>query len=366
MAMVINDPYGKGKAGQSGENISKLVSGGLQQLAHHKMQQISQRHQAKAYQDLGIPADLAGGLARLSPEERNIVLKNIGENQGFQGGQQAQGQPGQQMSQGQQQQGQKMPEPWQVLQQRPVTKQQKEMYKDARSQQSEINKTLNPSIEKTRKAANAASKEKSTYSNLRKLIASGELTSASTVRLANSLSKNAKYIAGGIGSFLGASIGAAGGPGSAATGAIQGGSLGASLGSAIPKFTGNTADQAYKKGVYSFFKQAKDWFGSQIPVGEAQIFLETLPTLEMDDEAKLVVLDQMEAMGDLAEATNKAQNDIIREHGGHPPANLDELIHERIGEQQQQVAQSITESMDRLLASQKQGYLERPKSWLPG
>jgi hypothetical protein len=393
MATIINDPYSKGRGGEAGEQIKNQIASGLTTIAQHKMAQITRHNQMQAYQNLGLPADISKSLSTLPPDQQKLILQNIGENQGFQsnggadaqnqqqaglgmGGAPGQGQPAQQNQQGQnQQQGQQQPQPWQILQQKPVGKLQKEVYAGARAQQNIIDKRLHPGIEKVQKAAHAFRKEEPTYNNLRKQIKSGELTPAWQVRLQNTLHKNGKYVLGGLGALGGAVLG--GGAGSAAGGGAAGGvgayigaekgkGLGEAAGALIPEFTGNEQDQAYKKGVMGFFKNVKDYFGSNIPLGEANIFLSTLPTLEMDNGAKLVVLDQMEAMGRLAEATEAAQNSIIREHGGHAPANLDELVQQRIQPQYEQTAQSITQSMDNLLQqSKKQTYTSGPKTWLP-
>jgi hypothetical protein len=375
MATIINDPYSKGRGGEAGEQIKNQIAGSLQSLAQHKMRQISQRNQAQSYQGLGMPKDLATSLSTLPEEQQKLILKQFGEDRGF-GGQQGQTQAGmmemgggQQMGMQQgmqgnqqnmmgQQQGNQMPQPWQILQNKPQTKQQRQMYHEARQQQNITNKELQPALEASRKASSAAEKDAPTFDNLRKLIGSGQMTPAWEVRMRKAVDDSAKWVGGLAGGILGAGAGL--------QGAAVGTSIGTGIAGLIPKFSGTKADQAYKKGVYGFFRNAKDYFGNNIPVAEAQIFLDTLPTLEMDDEAKIAILNQMEAAGRLAKAEHRAQQDILKEHGGHAPSNLLELAHERIKPQYDQVASDIRATMDKLLEEENgQGYLERPKTWLP-
>lgn len=441
MAQVIQDTTAGGRIGAS---FGNALSQGLQQLAQHKMNQLSQRNQARAYGLMNLPQNFAQGLAMLSPNEREAVLKTYVENYGlnFQPQeQQVQQSPAQMMQQPmaqqqpamqqqasmesamqalgmmpvnpfdaiskqvigsqvpsveqremqalkqpaqtpeqnmgqqvlaqtkqpmtqqllqQQNQAMQMQEPWEILQKKPIGKIQQDIYKEARKEQAEINKRLYPRVEKLEKAAEAAEKESPVFDNLRETIKSGKLTPAAQVRFRKTIDRNAKAIGGSLGGFLGLGVGALAGsalPGiGSLAGAIGGGSAGEKLGSAaagfIPEFTGSEADQTFKKSVYGFFRNIKDWFGSQIPLGEANIFLETLPILEMDNNAKLTIIDQMEATGTLLREQNKAKKKIIKEHGGHIPANLFDLISERTQAAKDRFREETRKSIDRITKDQ--------------
>lgn len=254
----------------------------------------------------------------------------------------------------------KLEQPWQILQKKPIGKVQKELFDDARKQQHEIDKTLSPRIEALDKAANAAKKDDYSYNTLRKAINSGKLTNATYARTMSAITNNSKSLFGGLGATLGTIGGAIAGtiiPGvgtfaGATAGGGAGASLGTAIGSVIPKFVGSPLDQTFNKTVYGFLRNAKDFFGSNIAVKEMDALLETLPTLHMDNSAKLAVIDQMEGISKLAIAQDKAKNDIIKEHGGYAPANLFELIDKRTESQYKKTAQDLNATIERLIGEE--------------
>lgn len=376
---IIRDPFARGTGGVAGEQLGQLLSGGLQQLAAQKLQQMQSRHGLQA---LGIPQEEAKSLSLLPPALQQTIVRSLAEEGGLQnilGGLQSPSLQGTASLSQLPQEGEvaptmqqiralptptqktrdvlaqtnrmKMQQPWEILQVKPVGKVQRELYKEARKEQNRIEKNLQPAIEKLNKAASAAKKDDLAIKNLKRIVKSGKLTSASWARFRKSIDESARAIAGGLGTAIGAGLGSVLPGAGTLAGATVGGGLGTAAGGFIPKFAGSPLDQAFKKSVYGFFKNIKDWFGGNIPVGEAQIFLETLPTLEMDDEAKLAVLDQMDALGQLVEAQANAKNEIIKAHGGYAPPNLFELMDNRLKPEMEKARNSFKSTIDKLLAN---------------
>lgn len=357
---------------KAGESFAQGIGNVLNMLTQNKLDQIRERQYRSRMSDAfdqqpDQQAAEPNTFDFLQPQARGPVTKQEALDQSLQGGLNPQ-QALEDMAQENvkktvlQEQTNKMKsqQPWEILQQKPRGKAQTDIYKAAHAEQNKIDKTLAPRLEKIDNAAGAAKKDANSFNVLRRAINSGKLTPASWARFRHAVDKNAKTIGGGLGGAVGALIGGIAGtliPGvgtfaGGATGATAGSGLGSAIGSSIPEFVGSPLDQAFNKTVYGFMRNAKEIFGARIPVAEMEMFLQTLPTLRMDDSAKLAVIDQMESVSKLAEAQYKAKNDIIREHGGHAPANLMELIDQRIEPEIQKIADGITQTIERLIAEE--------------
>jgi len=288
MTVTINDPYGKGRAGAAGPQVGNQIATGLQQLAQHKMNQITQRNQVKAYEDLGLPKDIASSLSKLPPDQQKLVLGNIGENQGF--GQQ-QGQPIAQGGLGQQQ-GQ------------PRQFSNKEERANYYAGLKETEKENRGYIKDMQESSKENKDNDLRLSRLDKLSKSGKLSNNTWLSILDTL----KHGIFGVGIDL--------------------------TNTAVTPET-----EEFNKISNEMIKGAKSIFGSRITDQDLKIFLQMIPTAKQSQEGRQRVIHQMKLFSEGQKVRKQALDSILRMNGGIPPHDVREQVEEIAGPALDKIAQ---------------------------
>lgn len=262
----------------------------------------------------------------------------------------------------------KLQEPWQILDTKPRTKQEKELFSDARKEQHHINAELKPDIQKTEEAGKKSREEKAKFERIDKILDSGKLTAPGWAKFYNTIENQGKAILGGLGSavgsvgglIVGAGIPGVGAYAGAHTGATLGEGIGKSIGGLIPENFGlSEIDQIFNKDIMTEMGRMKEYYGGNVAVQEMDNFIKTLPTLQMDNAAKRVIVDQIKAIHEYAYDRLKAMREIKSEHNGYYPSNLMELIDEKTDDKLQKIRQNLSMTIDKVLAAN--GKLEEQK-----
>jgi len=230
-------------------------------------------------------------------------------------------------------------EPWQILQKRPKGKLQTDLYKQAYAEQKEINKQVHPYTELIdKKGGTLAKASYPVIDRLNKLIDDGKLTKAKAYNQYKLWEQHANKIGGGIGAGLGAIAGGVLGSimpgigtlGGAGAGAGAGAGIGSAAGTYLtPKFIGSPADQEFQKLTTTFMNGMKDIFGGKISDREAALFMDSIPSLSQSKKGKKSILNNMKLTLDTWTYKKKIKDQIKKEHGGHYPSNIEELVEER-------------------------------------
>lgn len=414
MAQVINDSTPGGRIGASFGNV---LGQGLQQLAQHKMTQLQQRNQAKAFGSLGLPEGLAQGLAMLSPQQQSVILKSIGENQGFGNQQQM---FSQQMAQPQTQQQspmQTMQQP--MAQQKPAANIEDSMRAlnmmpqnplDALSRQ--IIGSQAPSIEQRGMAALKQPAKTPEQKMGQQVLAQAKQPAGSAAfvdqtrdkilstqpvnKFQQSLYKEAKKqeIKQKHAEMKEASkenreyikdqydAGREAHENDLRLGRLE--KLARSEKLSRPRFAGlldtvahgvfghginlksllSPETEEFDKVSKEMIKGAKSIFGSRITDQDLKTFLNMIPNISQSREGKLRVIHQMKLFNEGVHVRKQAMNDIIRDNNGIAPKDLKNLVEDRIQPRLNDIAQRYVQGLEE--PREEQGFFERPKSFLPG
>lgn len=354
--MATISPYGLGDfGGDLGKSLGTGLGSSLQALSQMKLQEMMQQRQraqtAKGFEALGLP----GGLSYLDPKSQQALLRGWSEEGGLQGllgslqqsgmpqagmaelmQQQGISQQGQQMQQPpmgqglskpgleQQTQTMKVQEPWQILNKKPIGKTQKALYDDARKEQHYIDKQTLPYRESLDKKGGSLAKMSDMYlDRMSKLIDQGKLPYAAMHNLRKGLEKAASPL-------IGAGLGAAAGSVIPALGTVGGAIAGATLGGKghdvdLGFIEGKEAQEFTKLGL-EFMSRMKDIFGGKVSDREVQTFLSSIPNLSQTDEGKKAIIRNMKLTLDAWKYKKKVMDNVIKEHGGYVPRNIEEIV----------------------------------------
>jgi hypothetical protein len=327
----------------AGGRLGEVLGTGLNQLAQHKLAQLSKQYEAQSERNqfaqglvplLG--QDTANFLSNLGPDERKYALQNLSSlmqlNQ--QPGQQQPAlralQPGQQpqeQAQKEEQTQQLTPERAKLLEDvftSPQERREREKLELAKRQaglkerESLIKETK--TYVDTLKDKEKASKE----GNLRlrrmeTLIDKGNLPNAA---LWSALSKleHAPFISGLTAPFA------------------------ELLKGAVKWKSGNAADiEEFEKLSTEFVKNAKQYFGPRITQQEVQLFMQTIPTLMATDAGKKKLIENIRSLNELTEIEAKTARSIIKANNGIPPRNIEQQVQDKIGSKLDKVAKKFIE-----------------------
>ncbi len=111
----------------------------------------------------------------------------------------------------------------------------------------------------------------------------------------------------------------------------------------------NEESQEFKKISNDFLKEAKDIFGARLTNFDVSSFLKTVPTLSQSDGGKKRVINNLKLMNQGARTKEKALNQIVKEHGGKYPANLEQLLNKRTKKQLDQIAEKFKKGSKKAL-----------------
>lgn len=88
--------------------------------------------------------------------------------------------------------------------------------------------------------------------------------------------------------------------------------------------------QEFEKLSTDFVRDAKKWFGSRLTDTDVRTFLRTVPTLVQTDAGKVRVIHNMRLFNKAALAKAETMKQIIKEHGGMRPTDLQTLVNDRM------------------------------------
>ena len=328
MAQVINRNPGIGEL--FGTGFGAGIGGSLNQLAQMKLDQLQQRQQAGAYEQLGLPSHLADALSQITPQERFDIFQRLNPEdfaQQVQQPQQGMGALQQALAPQQAQQNPLMQAAQQVSQEkssvpllaRPSAAQKAAQIKEQRAEQVRIDKETEPYYKEVLAKEESAKSGDLRLNKMEKLIKKGGLPISSIYNLFKNLEEVPPAHAGTAGGYLFGPLGAAiGGLISPIATLLRG----------IQRKTSPNTEE-FEKLSADFVKEAKAIFGSRITDADLKAFMNTIPNLSQSDAGKLKIIQNVKSFNDAARIKAKALKQIISENGGKRPANLQILVEER-------------------------------------
>lgn len=295
-----------------GTGLGAGIGGSLNKLAEMKLNQLQQRQQAGAYQQLGLPAHLADALSQISPQERFDIFQRL-RPEDFN---QQEPQSGIQALQQQSPQNPSIQQPMsgqQALQQS-VPQQRNAasiLSRPSPKEQTAIDKETLKYFTEIQDKALAAKTTGPTLNEFEQLIKSGNLPGAGSSSIYELL-KNIKIKA--------------------------------------PRIL-TPAGQRFEQVAATNVAGVKGLFGGRVTNFDLQKYLEKFPTLLQDDNVKIAAVNAIRSENEEALVREQALNDIIRENGGVRPRNIREMVEQRVAPQIEKLNAQRVESVNELLNS---------------
>lgn len=88
--------------------------------------------------------------------------------------------------------------------------------------------------------------------------------------------------------------------------------------------------QEFQKLQMDFLRDAQNVFGSRVTNYEVSQFLKAIPSLSQSKEGRAKVINNLKIFNKAAIERSKALGEILKEHGGTPPLDLQEKVEERV------------------------------------
>ena len=294
--------------------IGEALSTGLNQLAQHKLGQLSKQYEAQSERNQfaqgvapQLGQDTANFLSYLSPKERELALNNIsflaklnqqpGQAQPAMSALQQPGQqqPGQQQEQKAQQQEQLTPERAKLLEEIFTSPQERR-----EREKLELQKKGIQSKEDLAAWANTkAYREKvlNTEQSARE--------SLDAIKEAQALEKSGEFPSQQFAAFLKGSEW-----------------------EDVPGFLSGSAE-AYNKILANFQRGAKEIYGGRITNFEMEQFLKTIPSLQQTPEGRSRIWSMMKNYYRSGKEYAKVERQVIKDNRGVPPQDLHEKVNEK-------------------------------------
>lgn len=106
-----------------------------------------------------------------------------------------------------------------------------------------------------------------------------------------------------------------------------------------------TADtQELEKLSQQFLNNLKNVFGSRPTNLDVTNYMKSIPTLANSPEGRARIIKNLRLYNEAAKIRGEALRDILKENKGRPPANLDLMIEDRIGDRLDRLAAQISDS----------------------
>jgi hypothetical protein len=118
-----------------------------------------------------------------------------------------------------------------------------------------------------------------------------------------------------------------------------------SFGRANLDFLRSPDSQEFKKLSTEFLKNARALFGSKITQGEIELFMKSIPTLNLTREGKLRVMRNMKIYNEATGLRKKSMDSLIQENNSRRPRDLDSLIEERVAPQLNKLGDMFKETL---------------------
>lgn len=333
--------------------IGEALSTGLNQLAQHKLGQLSKQYEAQSERNQfaqgvapQLGQDTANFLSYLSPKERELALNNISflAKLNQQPGQaqpamSALQQPGQQQEQKAQQQEQLTPERAKLLEgvfTSPQEKREREKLELAKRQ---VNlKETKQYVDTLKNQEKAAKEGDLRLKRMETLIKQGNLPNAGLWSFLTKIEDLGPVATAGVGAALGYAFPGVG----HVVGGIVGG-LSSPFAGAAKSFlkTGSPDIEEFEKLSNDFVKNAKQYFGSRITDADLRVFMQTIPTLMQTDAGKKKVIENLSSLNELAQIEAKAARSIISKNGGIAPIDIEQQVKDKISDKVDKVAKKF-------------------------
>lgn len=107
----------------------------------------------------------------------------------------------------------------------------------------------------------------------------------------------------------------------------------------------NPESQEFQKIQQGFLKNIKQYFTGNISNYEVQQFLTTIPTLSQSPEGRKRVISGLKYVARAKEEYYKTYEEVLKEHGGVPPYDIQEEIERRIDPKIEKLAQKFREDL---------------------
>lgn len=212
-------------------------------------------------------------------------------------------------------------------QQTKIAEREKESRKEAHAEQKEINARTQKYYDEVIAKGESARFANKRLDKMKGLIEKGGLPISTLYNVISSLeevSPTSGATAGGL------------------TGGLIGGPLGGIIGTAAGALISPVATilkgiqrqtspntEEFEKLSADFIKDAKGVFGSRITDADLKAFLKTVPTLAQTDQGKLKIISNIEAFNKASLAEEESLKEVIKEHKGKRPDNLQFLVQEK-------------------------------------
>lgn len=336
MAQLIPGKPGIGAA--FGTGLANTIQG----LADAKLKRLIEQPQREAY--------ASALMSILAPEQAQQQQPNLAETLGLQEAQQgAQGQQplSQQanLARSLQQGGLNEQQLFQLatLSQNKQLKQQeqtKQARLEQRAEQKYIDAETKKYYEDVLSRGETARKANKRLDKMKNLIEKGNLPFSTLYNIINSLEEVSPTYGGSAGAAAG---GLLGGPVGAAIGGAAGALISpvASILRGIQRSTSPDTEE-FEKLSADFIRDAKGIFGSRITDADLKAFLKTVPTLSQTDSGKRKIIDNLETFNKASIAEEESLKEILKEHKGKRPADLQFLVQERTKKKLDELAQEFS------------------------
>lgn len=271
------------------ERFMSGLASGLNRFAEMKMQQMEAANKAKGWESLGLRPDVAQFVASQSPEFQKDFFNKL---EGIELGAPAQPQAQEMMPA-----GEKVAAPKSTgVRIAPSKEKQKEV-----AEKFKATKEFRQSVLQSRKGARADLKD---LNRLEELSKSGKLDSAGWVEFLHN------------------------------------------SGLDIPALMSEDS-QEFQKIQQSFLKNAKQYFGGRVSNYEVEQFLKTIPSLSQTPAGRQRVIANLKHIARGAEEYYKAYEEVLREHGGVPPYDIEEEIERRIEPRMDRIAEQFKKELSK-------------------
>jgi hypothetical protein len=109
----------------------------------------------------------------------------------------------------------------------------------------------------------------------------------------------------------------------------------------------NAETQGFVKTINDFTVKAKDTFGARVTNFELASFMKRLPTLANSEEGRRLIIDQMQAMGDLDRLYYDSLKDVYDQYGlrGIDSQKAEEIASQLRFDQEQALIQKVNDSV---------------------
>lgn len=116
--------------------------------------------------------------------------------------------------------------------------------------------------------------------------------------------------------------------------------------------------QEFDKLSKDFLRDVKKFFGARVTQQEVNQFLATIPNLLQSDEGKLRVIRNIKIFNDINKLRKNTMDQIIDQHGGYRPHNIESLTEKAIKPRVDELAKQFKSDIKTSLAIARRSRIE--------